>query len=168
MNRSIPSCGSSDSAVMNAGIWALLNYERATRLSRQREYSAYLKSPHWRTRRLTRMVMADGQCEFQPYDERTQRWGERCSASKNLEVHHLHYRTLGEEADDDLEVLCRIHHLMREAQKFECRWCGERIYSEEEALTLVEGAVSFHGPGQTLSIDSLDTRSRCEACERFS
>jgi 5-methylcytosine-specific restriction endonuclease McrA len=39
-------------------------------------------------------------------------WGkcERCGEKADLDLHHLHYRTVGEETTDDLMALCRPCH----------------------------------------------------------
>ena len=38
---------------------------------------------------------------------------EDCSTDHSLELHHLHYRTVGEEEPDDLLALCRDCHHQR-------------------------------------------------------
>lgn len=63
----------------------------------------YLQSRHWRKRRNRSLVLANFRCE-------------ECSYNRNLQVHHLTYKNLGNENDGDLEVLCRkchrkVHHL---------------------------------------------------------
>jgi len=65
--------------------------------SRVWTYEAYVHSPEWATRRRIALVTAGGRCQ-------------RCGARGALEVHHLHYRTLGREEEGDLEVLCKTCH----------------------------------------------------------
>lgn len=61
------------------------------------DYLAYLDSPEWWATRKLAIRRADYQCE-------------RCRACGPFEVHHRTYRTLGCEADEDLEVLCPACH----------------------------------------------------------
>jgi len=66
-------------------------------------YEHYLSSPEWRQRRHAAIAAARWRCA---------RCGWQCVwyDGRGLEVHHLHYDTLGAEADTDLEVLCwRCH-----------------------------------------------------------
>lgn len=64
-------------------------------------YREYLDSSEWDIRRGMFIERAGGQCN-------------RCNAVRNLQVHHRHYKTLGEENYKDVEVLCqdchRSHH----------------------------------------------------------
>jgi hypothetical protein len=69
------------------------------------DYRGYLLSAKWQVRRKRRLEVAGHRCEHMTGSE-------RCDATRGLEVHHLHYDSLGSEADADLEVLCRHHHLL--------------------------------------------------------
>jgi 5-methylcytosine-specific restriction endonuclease McrA len=60
-------------------------------------YEQYLGTRHWRQRRERSLVLADHRCE-------------RCGARSTLQVHHRTYERLGEELDEDLEVLCDRCH----------------------------------------------------------
>jgi len=68
------------------------------------EYLDYLESPEWWRTRKAALARADYHCE-------------RCGSLTSLEVHHRTYHRLGDENDDDLEVLCscchRAEHLPR-------------------------------------------------------
>lgn len=67
-----------------------------------RNYLEYLESPEWWTIRRAAMRRANWRCEQEkPGDQRHE---------GPLEVHHLHYRTLGCESLDDVQVLCRTCH----------------------------------------------------------
>lgn len=67
-----------------------------------RSYLDYLDSPEWWTIRRTAMRRAQWRCEREkPGDPRHE---------GPLEVHHRHYRTLGCERPDDVEVLCSACH----------------------------------------------------------
>jgi hypothetical protein len=78
-------------------------------------YRQYLQSTAWQARRARRLNLAGGQCEYRPptvwYKDDYIR-GDRCTVTDDLQVHHLHYETLGREADDDLMVVCNRHHLV--------------------------------------------------------
>jgi len=66
------------------------------------EYNRVLNSVEWKIRR-HRMIAAAGGCE-------------RCYLiTRKLELHHKHYDSLGNESDDDIEVLCAACH--READR---------------------------------------------------
>lgn len=69
-------------------------------------YPEYLKSDHWKNVREIALVCAGHRCSY-------------CKTSKNLDVHHLHYHTLGDERTCDVIVLCRdchtrVHALVKE------------------------------------------------------
>lgn len=67
-----------------------------------RSYLEYLDSPEWWTVRRSAMRRAHWKCEREkPGDVRHE---------GPLELHHKHYRTLGREALDDVEVLCSSCH----------------------------------------------------------
>lgn len=61
-------------------------------------YEQYLQTAWWRGRRNLALRRAGYKCE-------------RCAAGRQLEVHHLSYERRGDEADEDLQVLCRGCHL---------------------------------------------------------
>lgn len=71
---------------------------RAPHLSE--EYVAYLDSPAWATTRATMLELAGHRCQ-----------GPGCGVRTGLQVHHRHYRSLGNEAWGDLVVLCPSCHL---------------------------------------------------------
>ena len=56
------------------------------------EYISYLRSEHWRERRLEFLEAANWECE-------------ECGGKAN-QVHHLNYDCLYEEEDDDVMVSC--------------------------------------------------------------
>jgi hypothetical protein len=63
------------------------------------DYQLYLKSEHWRSRRLLALETAKHRCQL-------------CNSTKRLDVHHRTYARLGNEAPEDLTVLCRRCHMM--------------------------------------------------------
>lgn len=72
---------------------------------RKMPYREYLKTPHWKKFRQKILRIAKFQC----FD---------CgSVNAPLEVHHLHYNTLGREKPRDCLVLCRGCHAARHSDK---------------------------------------------------
>lgn len=69
----------------------------AIRVKNKEEYQAYLKSPHWQA--IRRKV-------FKEYGHRC----DHCGSSKNLHIHHITYKNLGEEEISDLVPLCEDCH----------------------------------------------------------
>jgi hypothetical protein len=62
----------------------------------QAEYRTYLSSSHWIQKRVEILQQANGLCEI-------------CSQPAN-QVHHLHYRSIGNEQPEDLMAVCRECH----------------------------------------------------------
>lgn len=60
-------------------------------------YNKYLARPHWAYIRRMAIRHAKFKCQ-------------QCQTKENLEVHHLHYGSLGHETLEDLVVLCRSCH----------------------------------------------------------
>lgn len=62
-------------------------------------YYKYLNSKAWKNKRIKIINM--------------RRVCEKCGISSNLELHHLHYHSLGNESKSDLQLLCkRCHYLI--------------------------------------------------------
>ncbi len=64
------------------------------------QYLTYLKSKKWQQIRQLKLKLAKYRCAS---NKRRNRQG-------HLQVHHLHYRNLGNERLGDLMVLCKFHH----------------------------------------------------------
>jgi hypothetical protein len=84
--------------------------ERTTSLGeRWLTYQEYLCTKWWRERRARSILLGGGKCN-------------RCHSTSNLQVHHKTYKRIGQELDEDLEVLCRtcheIHHGIRPAEPY--------------------------------------------------
>lgn len=60
-------------------------------------YKIYLESEKWIKKRNTALKLSNYECS-------------RCKSKKNLEVHHLNYKNIGEESQNDLFVCCRSCH----------------------------------------------------------
>lgn len=67
---------------------------------RKANYSEYTKSPYWKRTAARKRKSVGYRCES-------------CKAKGYTEVHHLHYRTLWAETNQDLQVLCRPCHEKR-------------------------------------------------------
>jgi 5-methylcytosine-specific restriction endonuclease McrA len=64
---------------------------------RKMPYREYLQTDEWRWRREEKLEAAGYRCQL-------------CSSEERLEVHHNTYERRGDEADEDLIVLCRACH----------------------------------------------------------
>jgi hypothetical protein len=121
----------------------------------KQEYYRYLQSPHCQQMRAARLALADFMCEFRPviseWDRKTgYTCGDRCCSSKHLEVHHRSYANLGAEEFEDLQVLCRYHHLVTQVAHMSCVYCGNAVfvcekYGQQTAIHLVDEAIHDRG-----------------------
>lgn len=107
---------------------------------RRQEYAEYLRAPHWQNFRAEAIRAANGRCQYRFA-------GLCCRRDRLLQVHHLHYRTLGCETLADVQVVCVRHHLLLEASKkgltslladVACYRCGRFLGSPIDA----EGVLS--------------------------
>lgn len=69
-----------------------------------KEYEDYLKSEKWAVKRIFALHRAGNACE-------------RCGYIFGLQVHHKHYRNLGHEPPEDLEVLCLDCHKIADVER---------------------------------------------------
>jgi hypothetical protein len=106
------------------------------------DYEDYLDSEAWAARRERRLAQAGFRCEHMvdQWPERPDKtWTERCGETDGLEVHHLHYLTLGAEHDEDLKVLCRFHHRLTHVMQRVCARCEEDVFGcQEDAVHFLE------------------------------
>jgi hypothetical protein len=130
-----------------------------------RDYEKYLQSPHWQRTKQRRLAVAGHRCEFRPvvgsYKTPDDLLGDRCETTENLEVHHRHYQSLHAEKDEDLEVVCRFHHLVRGAiGDLDCPECGDGPmgYDEEDVIAVVREAIEDAGSIEL--VDLQDVRDR--------
>jgi len=117
--------------------WGRSDRRRGMGTNAGTRYREYLQSPWWQRRRQLRLAVAGYVCEFASWNGQYDRY---CDATENLEVHHTHYGSLGAERDEDLKVLCRVHHLVRHVLHIRCL-CGDSVVTEDEAEDLVREAV---------------------------
>ena len=68
------------------------------------DYLKYLRSPEWKKTRNKRISLDQGRCQ-------------NCGATIHLQVHHLNYDSVGDETEDDIEVLCKECHEDKEIEK---------------------------------------------------
>jgi len=63
----------------------------------QKQKQQHLGSDYWHQLKQKRTKIASGICE-------------RCGSAENLELHHIHYLSLGSEDIDDVRLVCRDCH----------------------------------------------------------
>jgi hypothetical protein len=63
------------------------------------DHKAYIRSTHWKKRRALYYQGHDRKCGI-------------CGSHEAIELHHHHYRNLGNERDEDLTPLCQFHHYL--------------------------------------------------------
>jgi hypothetical protein len=69
------------------------------------DYPAYLRSPHWKAKR------ADYRCSSQPQEC-------ICGETESLQLHHMTYDRIGDEALTDLTPLCgSCHNMIHELER---------------------------------------------------
>lgn len=77
-------------------------------------YNEYITSSMWAAKRAAAFRFFGRLCMFKMR-------GIKCGSTDGIQVHHKHYRNLGNEAMHDLEVLCKFHHAQvdkeRQAEK---------------------------------------------------
>lgn len=81
-----------------------------------KEYHQYLQGPEWKIKSITCIAKAGRKCEA-------------CSATNNLQAHHLTYRNIFNEPQDDLLCLCGNCHKI--ADKLAKKGIIPRIGSSE-------------------------------------
>lgn len=103
-------------------------------------YRDYLLSPQWKLRRLEALKARAFRCQ-------------NCRTKKGLNVHHRHYRTLGAESLEDLDVLCEDCH--KKAHYFKS---GKKrnLYRDVRAKN-IENRKTFFDPSTVLR--------KCPYCE---
>ena len=70
------------------------------------DYEKYMKSAVWR-KKSKKWREAEGKCEI-------------CGATENLQCHHKHYRTLGHETREDVQVVCyKCHCKLHNVEDFD-------------------------------------------------
>jgi hypothetical protein len=92
-------------------------------------------------------------------------------------VHHLTYARLGHEADEDLEVLCWLHHMAEHALWVECERCLMPVIGEAEdaeawvrnflvgdGIDLDAGPVDWARLPSKFAIEA-PLPARCRACD---
>jgi 5-methylcytosine-specific restriction endonuclease McrA len=118
-----------------------------------KEYQKHLTSDYWRHIRRQALQRAGYHCERRP-----------CGNSLGLQVHHLHYGSLGREALEDVQVLCDACHRQVTALDHKCRLCGGAAFADaEEAAVWLTGSEARYGRGPVKLLFSL--RPYCSRCE---
>jgi len=104
------------------------------------EYRRYIGSPQWQQRRkqVLRWNPICNRCSIP-------RWLAELVYDQDLHVHHLSYANVGDEADEDLEVLCRRCHEVETFGRSElrapvaatCEWCGRTHWDRRSRRCMV-------------------------------
>lgn len=134
---------------------------------RRRRYKEYMASEEWASFRLSAILNAGGRCQHSP--DLIPGWegyeAKRCVETCGLQVHHIHYLTVGFESFGDVEVLCRKHHEARELAKLQCRNCLSYLYSHPEDIEALQQGMVARG----LSFQEYKTLAPlvCYACEEW-
>lgn len=63
----------------------------------KRNYETYLESSHWKNFKKSYYILHEKKCAV-------------CGTKLNINLHHKHYKSLGEESFDDVIPLCYDHH----------------------------------------------------------
>ncbi len=77
-------------------------------------YNAVIRSKRWKLLKQARRNLTNNRCE-------------RCGRADYLELHHLHYQTLGNESLEDVELLCESCHEAADEER------EIRVQHEQEA-----------------------------------
>lgn len=64
----------------------------------------YYESPQWKSKRLQKLRLVGHKCEV-------------CGRTGSLDVHHLNYNHLYDELMEDLQALCRYHHVIADGNR---------------------------------------------------
>lgn len=145
------------------------------------KYHDSLNSDHWRNLRRLAASRACERCEGmilvfdltgQPMRTPcgSQMLTVRCEASRGLQMHHLHYESLGTEALDDVQLLCDRCHRLATVVGVCCESCGESVCgSLEDAYKFLEQIEPdrLRRPNPTESLVAVTRNkfgSRCGTC----
>ncbi len=88
-------------------------------------YKTYMRSPEWHVKRQEFLKRFHNTCFV----------CQKKYAQKFLQVHHKHYKTLGDETDKDVMVLCYKHHKGLH-DRLKCVKCEIVIVNDKEALVV--------------------------------
>lgn len=106
------------------------------------EYEARLRSPEWQRLKIDMLVKQHGKCA-------------RCRRylPNSLELHHLHYDTLGSERPEDVELLCATCHPPADearAGSTATRHCWRRADAWAESRGWDPDAMGLRGTGRSV------------------
>jgi hypothetical protein len=101
----------------------------------QTQYKAALDSPRWQQLRRLALQRAGNRCEGERdlCPERPDRSRiVRCGKEVALQMHHLHYGTLGRETLSDVRMLCDDCHKLATDRAILCPMCGDSVFHWDE------------------------------------
>lgn len=86
-----------------------------------RSYKEYLQSEWWKKKKFKKLKSVGFRCQ-------------QCSAKRELQTHHLHYKSLGRERLEDLRVLCKACHYKEHELTIEANRHLDSIQNSKEIL----------------------------------
>jgi hypothetical protein len=114
-------------------------------------YHDYLQSDGWKARVQQMLAKADYQCTGKVYHP--QHVAVRCNNTHRLQVHHRTYERLGQEREDDLQVLCERCHLLAHVQVPDCHRCGNPLLEDHEIQEFVDNELAWNPESALADID---------------
>lgn len=105
-------------------------------------YNEYISSPEWRAKRQERLEIDGHRCVV-------------CHLTDDLEVHHLHYESLGnEDALNDLVTVCKRHHyFLGGIEKFQRYSLRKRVVTPIESTVTIRQEISYGMANSEVSIE---------------
>lgn len=88
-------------------------FEPARQITWRDRYNIVIRSKRWKTLRDKFIDRCDSRCMRCGWQKT--RWAK----GRTLDLHHKTYERLGEEADDDLELLCSVCHARADEERAE-------------------------------------------------
>jgi hypothetical protein len=131
-------------------------------------YDRNLSSIHWLNLRDAVNRRAGGRCEWREDCPRDgPGGGERCTQTRGLQLHHLHYRSPGAETLNDVELLCDWHHRIQTVLDRACELCGCEVYDRQEAEAQLRHWMAHAPECRVADLLRLEGGRLCCACAHF-
>jgi hypothetical protein len=108
---------------------------------------------------------AGHRCEWRDEDDRMKGAGGRCRQTLGLQLHHVHYGTVGRETLQDVRVLCDYHHRVQTALDRECAICCRPLfYHAQDAEAWLRHFANLY-PDRRVADLLHDHAKVCDSCE---
>jgi hypothetical protein len=131
----------------------------------------HYQSSYWQDLRAQARIRAGGQCERRIPSCDAPDGGSlhnRCDATTNLQLHHLHYDTFGQETLADVLLVCDDCHKTLEVMELCCDACPNPLFdNESDARYFIEHSEWYkivYGTGLH-SAARKDAELLCNACK---